>query len=505
MVNTQPPAVSGEPRVGETLTADPGSWEPSPEETAFQWLRDGESISGATGATYLLADADEGHLIAVAVTASATDHEAATEVSEAVGPIAAKPPVRYCNGKVATIVGTPGPDRIRGTHGTDVIVARGGDDVIHALGGNDVVCAGAGDDVVHGGSGADSIRGGWGDDTLLGNRGPDLIVGRAGSDLLEGGRGPDRLRGNRGHDVLKGGPGRDTLNGHRGRDTLYGGWRGDRLVGGRGNDRLNGGPGHDVLEGRKQDDVLDGGDGRDRLRGGPGRDVLRGHPVRYPRRAPDPAWTGRNARAVGAGANPRVGRIPDRLWQSMTGLSWRRGCPVGRPQLRAVRVNYWDFRGDRRRGALIVHRDIAWRAARALRDMYRKGYPIRRMHPVDRFGWSSRLQGANDYASMRADNTSGFNCRSVVGRPGVRSPHSWGRAVDINPWENPYYSAQDGWVPNRWWVGRSHPRVAWRSAQHPVMRIWRSHGFRWTYGTSDSHHVDGRRPPGYLGGSFVAE
>ncbi len=35
--------------------------------------------------------------------------------------------------------------------------------------------------------------------------------------------------------------------------------------------------------------------------------------------------------------------------------------------------------------------------------------------------------------------------------------------------------------------------VAWRSASHPVVEIWRAHGFRWTYGTFDAHHFDGRR------------
>ena len=124
--------------------------------------------------------------------------------------------------------------------------------------------------------------------------------------------------------------------------------------------------------------------------------------------------------------------------------------------------------------------------------MYNGRYPIRRMYRVDRFGWSKKLHGADDYKSMRADNTSAFNCRSVVNRPGVCSPHARGRAVDINTWENPYRSAT-GLVPNSWWASRSHPQIAWRSSSHPVVRIWRSHGFRWTYGTGDSQHVDGRQ------------
>ena len=87
--------------------------------------------------------------------------------------------------------------------------------------------------------------------------------------------------------------------------------------------------------------------------------------------------------------------------------------------------------------------------------MYDGRYPIRRMYRVDRFGWSKKLHGANDYASMRADNTSAFNCRSVVNKPGVLSPHARGRAVDMNTWENPYRSAT-GLVPEHV-VGLAQP------------------------------------------------
>jgi hypothetical protein len=90
---------------------------------------------------------------------------------------------------------------------------------------------------------------------------------------------------------------------------------------------------------------------------------------------------------------------------------------------------------------------------------------------------------------MQAGNSSGFNCRGVVGNPSVRSPHSYGTAIDLNTWENPYRSAQ-GTVPNRWWQSRSHPLVAWRSSSHVVVRIMASHGLRWTYGLGDTQHFD---------------
>ncbi len=213
--------------------------------------------------------------------------------------------------------------------------------------------------------------------------------------------------------------------------------------------------------------------------------------VDYPSAAPRPSGTPAQGRAVGTGANAVVTRITKPVWRSMVGRSWHRGCPVGRRALRLLRINYWGFDGYRYRGEMVLSSAVATRAAGALADMYHQRFPIRRMYRVDRFGWSKQLRGANDYASMRTDNTSAFNCRSVVNTPGVRSPHARGRAVDLNPWENPYRS-RTGLVPNSWWASHSHPRVAWRSSSHPVVRIWRARGFRWTYGNADSQHVDGR-------------
>ena len=217
-----------------------------------------------------------------------------------------------------------------------------------------------------------------------------------------------------------------------------------------------------------------------------------GTPVVLPAGAPRPrVQLPRQARAKGAGANATVGHITDGMWRSMVGRSWHQGCPVGRAQLRVVRVNYWGYDGYRYRGELVVRDAIAGRTAGVFSAIYRAELPIRAMYRVDRFGWSSRLRGADDYRSMAAGNTSAFNCRGVVGNPSRRSPHSYGRSIDVNPWENPYSSPADGWVPNSWWVNRSHDRVAWRSSAHRMVQIMRSHGFRWTYGRSDNHHFDG--------------
>ncbi len=221
-------------------------------------------------------------------------------------------------------------------------------------------------------------------------------------------------------------------------------------------------------------------------------------PVRLPGAAPEPRIKlPAQRRAEGAGPNPVAMPIPDRVWDRMTGVTWHRGCPVGRPGLRLIRINYWGYDGYRHRGELVVASGATGQFVAALSEMYRRQLPIRSMYRVDRFGWSARLQGGDDYASMASGNTSAFNCRHVVNRPGVRSPHSYGRSLDINTWENPYRSAT-GLVPNAWWQSRSDPRVAWRSGSHPVVRLMRRHGFSWTYGNGDTQHFDARAAGGRI-------
>src|SRR5215472_5582991 len=93
-VNTAPPAISGTPRVGQTLTTTGGAWLGSPTSFAFQWQRcdptgaNCSAIASAATSSYTLAAADVGSTIRSAVTAanavgSATATSGATGVVQA--------------------------------------------------------------------------------------------------------------------------------------------------------------------------------------------------------------------------------------------------------------------------------------------------------------------------------------------------------------------------------------------------------------------------------------
>jgi DNA-binding beta-propeller fold protein YncE len=75
-VNTSPPTISGTAQQGQTLTANQGSWTNSPTSYGYEWLRcdsggaNCSPISGATGSTWTLTEADVGKTVRVSVIAS---------------------------------------------------------------------------------------------------------------------------------------------------------------------------------------------------------------------------------------------------------------------------------------------------------------------------------------------------------------------------------------------------------------------------------------------------
>jgi len=80
--NTALPTISGAPVGGETLTAAPGTWSGNPIGYAYQWQRCNASgaactgIPSAAGETYVVAVADLGSTLRVAVTARGTSRSA---------------------------------------------------------------------------------------------------------------------------------------------------------------------------------------------------------------------------------------------------------------------------------------------------------------------------------------------------------------------------------------------------------------------------------------------
>ena len=134
------PRVTGSTRLGSVLTISPGTHTPAGATKRYRWLRDGKSISGASGRSYRVKTRDLGRKLSVRVTFSAGGYASRAAITKQVGPAKATSAIRVSarpgRRKVAftirvTAAGLSAPDgtiRVRstggGTHTAKVVNGR---------------------------------------------------------------------------------------------------------------------------------------------------------------------------------------------------------------------------------------------------------------------------------------------------------------------------------------------------------------------------------------------
>jgi hypothetical protein len=165
-------------------------------------------------------------------------------------------------------------------------------------------------------------------------------------------------------------------------------------------------------------------------------------------------------------------KLSPTLRRRVIGVSWHSGCPVGLARLRYLRIAYHGFDGRIHTGELIANRSAVPPLKRAFASLYRSRFPIHRMRLVDDYGGS-------DYRSIEADNTSAFNCRRATGQSRW-SQHAYGRAVDVNPIENPYVANGRSTHPaSRRYLDRSRHRRGMAYAGGALVRAFDRIGWGW--------------------------
>jgi hypothetical protein len=166
-----------------------------------------------------------------------------------------------------------------------------------------------------------------------------------------------------------------------------------------------------------------------------------------------------------------VSRITPAIRDRMSS-SWRPGCPVPLRKLRYLEVSYRGFDGKARIGELVIIRAHAWPVIRAFRTLFRARFPIKRLRLVDEYG-------ADDDASMAANNTSAFNCRLATGGSSW-SEHAYGRAIDINPIQNPYVKGSTVLPPaGRRYLNRKRQAKGMIHDGDVVVRAFAAIGWEW--------------------------
>ncbi len=174
-------------------------------------------------------------------------------------------------------------------------------------------------------------------------------------------------------------------------------------------------------------------------------------------------------------ARPVVSPISDEQWRRMVSTgTWRPGCPVGRADLRRLQIGYVDFDGEQRRGSLVAHRDSIGDLAEIFTALFDARFPIERMEPVERYG-------GDVVRSLRANNTSAYNCRKPgqINAPVSDSPHASGRAIDINPVQNPWKDPRcECWMPRATYAEATSGPGIIRKGSLPV-QLFEDRGWVW--------------------------
>ena len=138
-------------------------------------------------------------------------------------------------------------------------------------------------------------------------------------------------------------------------------------------------------------------------------------------------------------------------------------------------VSYYSFDHKIHHGQLLIEEDLADEVKAIFKEIEDSRFPIAKVVPVSRYGW-------NDVESMAADNSSGFNYRTV---PESRrlSEHAYGRAIDINPAENPFMD------PHKEDHAKYDPSVPGTLTRESApTKIFLQHGWEW--GGSWKHRKD---------------
>jgi hypothetical protein len=169
---------------------------------------------------------------------------------------------------------------------------------------------------------------------------------------------------------------------------------------------------------------------------------------------------------------------PEIKKRMINGNSWREGCPVALKDLRYLRIKHIDFNGEDQMGEMIVHKDVSVEVTEIFEALYNEGYPINKMRLVSDYKGS-------DWQSIESDNTSAFNFRKATGSK-KWSKHSYGKAIDINPIENPYISRK-GYISHKaseTYRKRVHKKFTYSDRavllkNDKAVKIFKKYGWKW--------------------------
>ena len=136
-----------------------------------------------------------------------------------------------------------------------------------------------------------------------------------------------------------------------------------------------------------------------------------------------------------AGAPFRSSSAPiDDAMAARMGSTWQPGCPVPLSDLRHVTLSFWGFDDRAHTGELVVKATVADDVRAVFRKLFDARFPLEEVRVVEPADLEAEPTGDGN-------TTAAFVCRPVRGSTTTFSAHSYGLAIDINPFQNPYEKA----------------------------------------------------------------
>ena len=131
----------------------------------------------------------------------------------------------------------------------------------------------------------------------------------------------------------------------------------------------------------------------------------------------------------------------DSVYERINGKSYKDNKDIKLSDLRYLKMLHVNFDGDYQVGEMIVNKSVSDEVLGIFKSLFSDGYQIYSMYLIDNF-WEKNA-GTADWNSIEANNTSCFCYRAATGGSKL-SKHALGRAIDINPQQNPYVTFKDG-------------------------------------------------------------
>ena len=125
----------------------------------------------------------------------------------------------------------------------------------------------------------------------------------------------------------------------------------------------------------------------------------------------------------------------DSIYERINGQSYYSNDNIGLFDLRYLKLLHVNFDGEYQVGELIVNKSVAGEVLEIFEILCAEGYEIYSMYLIDDF-WAGDGD-SSDWYSIDANNSSAFCYRTATGS-GNLSKHALGKAIDINPQQNPY-------------------------------------------------------------------